>query len=235
MSFVKNAPEIAEEILLKAAELPEGLRSFSRSLLEKQAVDTREKLQLPPRMTLADLQKMAHSNEVDLPKVACGKSDDFADVAGQLRKVAERRDEELSQEIFQDAAALVAAKHEKAAKITLPADSASFAQRMHAKFISNKSPLSLAVQTQEAEGQAALSLARAKIHGSHEHTAARDVAKSEAHSKNEAAAAKSHAKLVTHGIGAIPAVATGVGAAVAGAAALKPGDKKEFKAERIIA
>jgi hypothetical protein len=101
-SFVKRAPEIAEEILLKAASsrLPDALKSFSKTLLNKEASDDREKLSLPSRMSLAELQKLAHDNKTDLPIVSVASADDWSDVAASLVKIASRHKDEASKEIF---------------------------------------------------------------------------------------------------------------------------------------
>lgn len=111
-SFVKRAPEIAEEILLKASDsrLPGDLKAFSKSLLNKEASDDREKLVAPARMSLADLQKVAHENKTVLPTVTVSSVDDWADTVASLTKVAADHDAANAREIFENAAALVATK-----------------------------------------------------------------------------------------------------------------------------
>lgn len=236
MSFVKNAPEIAEEILLKAASLPEGLRSFSRSLLEKQAVDTREKLQLPTRMTLADLQKMAHSNEVDLPKVASVKSDDFADIASQLRKVAERRDEDLAHEIFETAVALVASKQTKEAavpRLNLTAPP-TLLQRVRAGIMPH-SPIGQEVREFHARGEQRISGVEAKTPGSKAYAAETEREHAKKWREQQADKEKSHATTTRGAIKALPAIATGSAAAVIGAGKLTEKDKSTtINTEKLI-
>lgn len=103
-SFVKRAPEIAEEILLKAAEsrLPSGLKAFSKSLLNKEASDDREKLSLPTRMSLAELQKLAHENKTDLPTVEITSVDDWSDTAASLVKIATSHKKASEKKIYED-------------------------------------------------------------------------------------------------------------------------------------
>jgi Cu/Ag efflux protein CusF len=113
-SFVKRAPEIAEEILLKAASgyLPDVLRTYAKNLLSKEASDDREKLVAPERMALSELQKIAHSNKVTLPLIASVNSDDWSSIAGDLVKMASRHEAENGREIFENAAAMVAMRKE---------------------------------------------------------------------------------------------------------------------------
>lgn len=116
---MKRAPEIAEEILAKVAGLPKSLQSFPRELLEKQAADRREKLELPKPMTLADLQKTASDNQVDLPKIASVKPEEFSSIAADLVKIAERQSDD-SEDVMLTAIAIVAQRHlekEAAAKV----------------------------------------------------------------------------------------------------------------------
>jgi hypothetical protein len=115
-SFVKRAPEIAEGILAKMAALPilpDGLRSFSKDLLTKEASTEEEKLQAPKRMSLAELQKLASGNKVDLPKVAAVSTDSSSEIADALKKIAARHEEENAEDVFASAAAIVA--HQKEA------------------------------------------------------------------------------------------------------------------------
>ncbi len=119
-SFVKRAPEIAEGILAKVAALPvlpEGLRSFSKDLMSKEASSEEEKLQSPKRMTLAELQKLASGNKVDLPKVASVSTDSSSEIVASLRKIADRHEQENAEDVFAAAAAIVAHSKE-AAQIT---------------------------------------------------------------------------------------------------------------------
>lgn len=120
-SFVKRAPEIAEEILLKASDsrLPGDLKAFSKSLLNKEASDDREKLVAPARMSLADLQKVAHENKTVLPSVTVSSVDDWADTVASLTKVAADHDAANAREIFENAAALVATKEAAARGLNL--------------------------------------------------------------------------------------------------------------------
>jgi hypothetical protein len=101
-SFVKRAPEIAEEILLKAASgyLPDVLKPYAKNLLTKEASDDREKLVAPGRMSLAELQKLAHSNGTDLPAVSVTNVDGWSETAASLVKIAGRHRDEASSEIF---------------------------------------------------------------------------------------------------------------------------------------
>lgn len=99
-SFVRRAPEIAEEILAKTAKLPESLKPFTRNLFEKEASQDTDRLRLPARMTLADLQKLASGNKVDLPKVASVKAEEYGSVADGLRKIASRAAEETKADVL---------------------------------------------------------------------------------------------------------------------------------------
>jgi hypothetical protein len=113
---VQRAPAIAEEILAKTASLPESLRSFTKSLLTKESSkDEGDRLELPKRMTLGELSKIAHENKVDLPKIQGVKSDDYAKVASELIAIAKREEQKEANDVFESAAAIVAANHEKQA------------------------------------------------------------------------------------------------------------------------
>ena len=99
-SFVRRAPEIAEEILAKMAILPKDLKSFTRNLLEKEASAQADSLKMPARMTIADLRKIAAGNKVDLPKVASVKAEEYGSVADGLRKMAERHAGETRDDVL---------------------------------------------------------------------------------------------------------------------------------------
>ena len=114
--FVKRAPEIAEEILLKAADshLPKDLRSFAKELFEKQASVDEEKLELPKRISLDDLKKMAQAKGVDLPKVDVN-TNAAPEVATDLRKIAERAEKDEINDVLSTAAAIFLEGREKVA------------------------------------------------------------------------------------------------------------------------
>jgi hypothetical protein len=130
---VKRAPEIAEEILLKVSDsrLPSDLKAFSKALLSKEASDDREKLVAPARMSLAELQKIAHSNGTSLPVVAVTNVDDWADTAASLTKIASRHETENAREIFENATALVATKT-SAARMNVGRGGRGAVQAVHA-------------------------------------------------------------------------------------------------------
>lgn len=99
-SFVRRAPEIAEEILAKTANLPKDLKSFARNLFEKEASTQTDSLKMPARMTISDLRKIAAGNKVNLPKIASVKAEEYGGVADGLRKMAERHAKETRDDVL---------------------------------------------------------------------------------------------------------------------------------------
>lgn len=116
-SFVRRAPEIAEEILAKTANLPKDLKSFTRNLFEKEASVETDSLKMPARMTVADLRKIAAGNKVDLPKIASVKAEEYGSVADELKKIAARHAEETRDDVL---AAAVTILEKDAAKGGIP-------------------------------------------------------------------------------------------------------------------
>lgn len=114
--FVRRAPEIAEEILAKTASLPKDLRAFTKALFEKTASVKEEKLQLPQRLTLDDLRKIASTKQVDLPDVGNTPVDSSSSVVGDLRKLAHRYEVEESNDALATAAAIFLEKSAAAAR-----------------------------------------------------------------------------------------------------------------------
>lgn len=227
MSFVKSAPEIAEEILLKTAGLPDSLRSFPRTLFEKEAVDTREKLQLPTRMTLSDLQKLAHETKTDLPRIAGVQSDEYTDVASQLRKIAAHAEEEEAREIFETGAALAASKTAAAAILKFPAkDIPTVGTKIKAFF---GSP---AAKEKTIKFEQHLSGLKAESAGTREYSAVTEREHAKGMRELVEKAQKEHSKRIGEGIKAIPGAAGAAAVGIAGAAALKPQEKKTIQAER---
>lgn len=114
--FAKRAPEIAEEILRKSASLPEGLREFSRSLMNKSA-QPEDDFEVPERMTLEDLRKTAAGKQAteEAPKIAQVSIDSALEFAGLMEKTASANEQEVAQDILAAAAAAVV-EQEKVAR-----------------------------------------------------------------------------------------------------------------------
>jgi hypothetical protein len=223
-SFVKRAPEIAEEILLKAASgyLPDVLRPYAKALLSKEASDDREKLVAPERMALSELQKIAHSNKVSLPVITSVNSDDWSSIAGDLVKVASRHEAENGREIFENAAAMVALKKE--AGVVRGAGGGAVAARVagHARPLGFWGKM-FAGKARRYEGEIADAAQHAQLStmpGTRQHAAAQDLASQAASRAADSSAAAdavrrgqdikekavSHAPLMAAAIG-IPAAA----------------------------
>lgn len=110
-SFVRRAPDIAEEILAKTAGvLPGALKSFTRDLLTKEASAKEEALRLPARVTLEDLRKVASGNGTSLPKVAQARSEEAPSIVEGLRKIAERHEQEEADDVLASAVAILEKK-----------------------------------------------------------------------------------------------------------------------------
>jgi hypothetical protein len=235
-SFVQRAPAIAEEILAKTASLPESLRSFTKNLLTKESSkDEGDRLELPKRMTLGELSKIAHENKVDLPKIHGVKSDDYAKIASELVAIAKREEQREANEVFESAAAIVAANHEKqaaqGAAAKMIGGAAGVVARPHGLFARMRPGAGghLAKAEHEmfkAKHQAAL----AKVPGTPEHSTARAGAAVEETARAPERAAERRSELAEKAIAITPMVAAGVGAPLAAAALLASkgrGEKKE--------
>jgi hypothetical protein len=239
VSFIKRAPELAEEILLKAASpLPESLRSFSRDLLEKKAVDERERLQLPVRMTLADLQKIAHGKQVDLPKIASVSSEEFGDVAESLRKIAARGERELAEDVFMTAAAMVESRQEKAAMpiprariLPSPAEP-TLGERFRGLFVSRTSPTGQKIRKFRAHGEAEIAKVEASTPGTDAYRGVTERTHAAGMRAEEAAAGKRTSKTIGEAVKGIPATAGALGVGAVAAAAAGKKDEKKIVAER---
>lgn len=108
--FVRNASEIAWEILQKAALLPDGVKAFKARMNEKRAAAKPDPLSLPAQTDLEDLQKLAHENKTDLPVAGPVSSDDYTKIAASLRTLVQNREREDGLDILADAAAIAAQK-----------------------------------------------------------------------------------------------------------------------------
>lgn len=216
-SFVKSAPELAEEILAKTAMLPKDLKSFPRELLEKEASTDTEKLELPKRMSVADLQKLASEKKIDLPNPGPVKADDYASVAGDLQKIAKAHEDETARDVFSTAAAIVA--HQKESGIggalsgMIPG-TAAYHTRMFAR----------------ETAQAARAAPRAKIHGTPEFRAKIEE-KGLKKTKEEGVAQRyseaEGSKFKSEAVKALSTGAVGAAVGVAGVSALKRPEKRE--------
>lgn len=216
-SFVKSAPELAEEILAKTAMLPKDLKSFPRELLEKEASTETEKLELPKRLTIADLQKIASEKKIDLPNPGPVKADDYASVAGELKKIAKAHEEETAKDVFINAAAIVVHQKESGlggALSSMIPGTAAYHTRMFAR----------------ETAQAARAAPRAKIHGTPEFRAKieeKGLKKTKAEATAQRYSEAEGKKTIREGIGVLPSVAVGTGLAIAGPAALAKPTKRE--------
>ena len=221
-SFVKSAPELAEEILAKTAMLPKDLKSFPRELLEKEASTDTEKLELPKRLSIEDLKKIASEKKVDLPTPDPVNADDYASIAGDLQKIAKAHEQETAQDVLATAAAIVAHKKEGGAKWEgfkrtvsgMWPGSAEYHVRMGAR----------------EQAQAARVKHRAKIPGTPEYkakleeTALKETKAERAAKLRGEAAGRETAREFAQ---AIPGAAIGTGLAVSAPAVLKKDPKRE--------
>lgn len=216
-SFVKSAPELAEEILAKTAMLPKDLKSFPRELLEKEASTDTEKLELPKRLSIADLQKIASEKKIDLPNPGPVKADDYASVAGDLQKIAKAHEDETAKDVFSTAAAIVAHQKESGIGSALSGmipGTAAYHTRMFAR----------------ETAQAARAAPRAKIHGTPEFRAKieeQGLKKTKAEATAQRYSEAEGKKTIREGIGVLPSVAVGTGLAVAGPSVLAKPPKRE--------
>lgn len=234
-SFVRRAPEIAEEILAKTANLPKDLQTFTRGLFEKEAAQVGDPLKMPARMTIADLQKVASANKVDLPKVGAAPSDEYGSVAEGLRKMAEHHANETRDDILAAAVAIM----EKtgagwAQTIAAPFRAAGRAAAGAGKGIASIIPGTKGYRArviEKAKWEKQLAGIRAETPSRPEWTAAQEAAKTHAEGVAKQKARTETLKTVS---GVAPAVALGVGVPT-GAMALRPEGKKEIKAFRAIA
>lgn len=227
-SFVKKAPEIAEEILRKAASLPGPLSAFSRDLLTKEASDEREKLALPKRMTLDDLRKVAASKGADLPKVASAPTSEFSKVAAELRAVVERGEKEIAEDILATAAALVMQK-QAAVSIGMGRGTPGVLTRVKAFLGSKPAKYDVAEWEAVRRGQVAKAMEKDPTSpvAQLKHERQRDIAEAKA----QEAASRHRSQTAEKMIAATPAIGLGVGTPLAAAALLKSdkGKKEEVK------
>jgi len=235
-SFVRRAPDIAEEILAKTASLPESLKNFTRALLTKEASDEKDRLELPKRMSLSELSKLAHTNKVDLPKVPDVQTDDYSKVASELLAIAKRGEEAEAREIFETATSIVASGHEKVARggsATL-GGGLRLAPKPHG-FLSRIIP---GAGGYKARAEHEMFLAKkhealGKIPGTPEHTSIEGeravAAKARAEAAEAARGPERRSELAEKAIAVAPMVAAGVGTPLAAAALLRGGNgrKKE--------
>lgn len=243
-SFVQSAPEIAEEILLKISGLPKGLKSFPKDLLSKEASDQTEKLELPRRMSLAELQKIAHKNEVDLPKIGSVSSDSWSDICGDLRKIAEVNEEAQAREVFETGAAMAAQT-----KIAMPpagavVQAAGRVARAPRPRVSAprgavgtgptpqpRHPLarifSEPATREHAAWRAHQEAGMAKIPGTAQHASASEASRQSAATKNEGEASRGRHELASHAIATAPMLGLAAGTPLAAAAILKSKDKSK--------
>ncbi len=225
-SFAKNAPEVAEEILSKVASLPKELSDFSRALLTKEASGEKEKLALPARLSLADLQKMASGNKTDLPKVDGVSSDDWKKIASDLSSIAKRGEEEEARDVLAGAAALVAHRKEAVvARITqAPIASPTAGTRIKAFF--GHTPSKQHVELDSLRHQVEVGKLRKKL-PKDPLVQAEEVKADAAKSISE----KRH-RLAEHTIATAPAIGLAAGTPLA-AAALMKGDKEKKEEVKI--
>jgi hypothetical protein len=230
---VQRAPAIAEEILAKTASLPESLRSFTKDLLTKESSkDEGDRLELPKRMTLGELSKIAHENKVDLPKIQGVKSDDYTKISSELVTIAKREEQREANEVFESAAAIVAANHEKqaakgraAAKLLGGGTFGVAKPKLHG--ILGRLPIAPGYTQRRAEHELATAVQ------------ARDVAKVQAttpHPADPLAEIEKHKTEKRHefaekALAVSPMIAAGIGTPLAAAALLrdKGGKKEEVK------
>lgn len=231
-SFVRRAPEIAEEILAKTANLPKDLQTFTRGLFEKEAAQVGDPLKMPARMTIADLQKVASANKVDLPKVGAAPSDEYGSVAEGLRKMAEHHANETRDDILAAAVAIMEKSAQGgAAAVAGPAARGGGAGHFLKSWLAPGSRPFKARQLAGARHKRLLAEQEARTPGT--------VASAEREWSSHLAKQREQAAESTRQwTGTVKSVATPVAVGVgvpAGAMAMKPEGKKEVKAFRAIA
>jgi len=245
-SFVKRAPEIAEELLLKAGGFtPDALKKFSKDLLSKEASGQGESLEIPKRMTLADLQKSA-APKAELPKVSGVKVEDWQKIASDLSKLAERSEEENARDIFETAAALVMKKQAASASVSLTAGRTPRPMAPKPKMFSSTGDVPLA-QPQGALKRMFSEPARrehemyraqhgaqmAKIPGTREHAQVEGTKALKEEARSHSEAQKGRHDLASHAIATAPMAAMAVGTPLAAAALLKSKDDKKKEEVKI--
>jgi hypothetical protein len=231
-SFVKRAPDIAEEILLKASELPSSLRSFSKSLLTKEASLDKEKLELPKRISLSELQKLASENRVDLPNIGAVDSSEYGTVSSQLVKIAKRHEEETSRDILASAAALVASRETKeAARVT--ATPRSLGPRPQAPGFWSRQFGRLFPGGEHGARLREYQLRRAAYEGQLERRIPRPADPLVEAEKVKAERAAQTGRTVEKAIAVMPLTALGVGTPLAAAALLRGGEKAKKEEVKI--
>jgi uncharacterized membrane protein len=209
--------------------LPKDLKSFPRELLEKEASVSTEKLELPKRLSVADLQKIASEKKVDLPTPGAVNADDYASIAGDLQKIAKAHEQETAQDVLATAAAIVAHQKQGGAKWEAVKGGVGASVRGVQSMIPGTSEYHIRMGARE-QAQAARTKHRAKIVGTPEHrakieeTALKETkAERAAKLRSEAAGRETTREFAQ----ALPGAAIGTGLAVSAPAVLKKDPKRE--------